>query len=243
MKNGSFFVIYTAALLCVSPAHATFNVSSPGIKKGIAEIESRNRYDVDDSASRDGRAINAIKMVYGVTDYFAVEFQGDWQDNPTSGYFYDSSEVEGKFRFFEPDAYWLDFALKLAYEWNHEPDSAEAMEAKFLFSKKLSDITVMQNTNFSKEVGTDASADTTLSTSWQARYKISPLFQPSIEVYNSFGEISDMQGYEEQSHRIGPVLHGELTESLKFQLGYLIAASDAAEDGSFKFFLDYEFPL
>ncbi len=243
MKNIPLLSICAAATLSASPAYAIFNVSSPNIKKGIAEIESRNRYDVDDRASRDGKIINAVKMAYGVTDRFALELQGDMEDAPNSGYNYDATEVEGKFRFFEPDTYWLDFALKIAYEWNHDPDSAEAVKAKFLFAKKLGDITVMQNTNFSKEIGTDASTDTTLSTSWQVRYTATPHIQPGIEIYNSFGEISDMPDYNSQAHRIGPMFYGRILPNLSYQVGYLLGTSHAAEDGSFKFFLKYEFPL
>ncbi len=242
MKHIPLLSIF-ALLLVASPAYATFNVSSPNIKKGVAEIESRNRYDADDRTSKDDRMINAVKMAYGVSDYFALEMQNDWEDNPTSGYGLSSTEVEAKFRFFAPDTHWLDFALKLAYEWNHDPNSAEAVKAKFLFARKAGNINITQNTNFTKEVGTDATRDAAISTSWQLRYNNGARFQPGIEIYNSFGEVSDMQGYEEQSHRIGPVLYGDITNRLKFQLGYFVAASDAAEDGSLKFFLKYEIPL
>lgn len=230
-------------MLYAAPAFAIFNVSSPGIEEGAAEIESRNRYDVDDIAARDGRVISAIKATYGFTDRFGMELQGDWQDAPGHSLNYAATELEGKFRFYDPGAYWLDFALKIAYEVTHESATADAVKTKFLFGKTIDQWTFLNNINLSREVGSYAEGAASLSTAWQARYAVNKHFQPSLEMYNSFGDIRGMESYSGQSHRLGPVIHGEITESVKYQLGYLFGISNAAEDHSFKLFLKYEIPL
>ena len=244
MTRYSTRIAYVAGICLLSmPAYAIFNITSPDIKKGVLGIESRNRWDFDDRASKDNFKMHALKLDYGITDRFAVEMLGYMQDIPQHGYEYTSTEFEGKFRFYDPGEYWLDFALKLSYEWKQQDTKADQGKAKFLFSKDFGKWVHVANANFSKEIGTDASKDTELSLAWRTKYKLNKHFEPGFEYYNGLGELSDMQGYDEQTHRIGPMMFGQIVPGLKYQAGYLFGLSDAAEDGSFKFFLRYEIPL
>lgn len=228
---------------CISPAWAIFNVNPTTIKKGVLGLESRNRLDDDDRTSKDHLEMHALKSQYGITDRWAIEMQNTWQDTPQHGYEYLSSEFENKFRFYDPGAYWLDFALKLGYEWKNQNRKADQVKSKFLFAKKLDKWSNIANLNLSKEIGSDAVKDTELSASWQTQYALNPHFNPGFEVYSSLGEIADMPNYSEQEHRIGPMFFGTLAPGLSYQAGYLFGVSQAATDGSFKLFLKYEFPL
>ena len=92
-------------------------------------------------------------------------------------------------------------------------------------------------------MGADAAKDLTSSFAWRSRYIMNAHFQPSIEYFASTGEWVDMPNYNDQAHRAGPVFYGEITPNLGYKVGYLFGLSNAAEDGSFKAFLSYEFML
>ncbi len=229
--------------LSASPAHAIFNVVSTGIEEGVAGIESRNRFDHDDRVGEDGFRADTIKLDYGITKRWQMELALNWEDIPQHGYNYASTEVESKFRFYDPGDYWLDFSMKLAYEIAHESGVADAAKTKLQFAKKFEKWDHTANLNFSKEVGKDATKDITSSFAWRTRYAANEHFKPSIEYFASLGEWVDMPSYNDQAHRIGPVVYGNLTPEIGYKLGYLFGLSKAAEDGSFKAFLSYEFML
>lgn len=229
--------------LVSQPAQAIFNVTSPEIKVGVLGVESRNRWDQDDRPSKDGFAMHALRIDYGFTKRFGIEVTGFLKDVPSHGHRYDATEFEGEFRFYEPGDYWLDFGLKLAYEIGGESSDADAIKAKLLFQKALGAWVYTANVNFSQKVGPQAQSDLEGSLGWRTRYNMGYGIDPGFEYYASYGELSELGAYSDQSHRIGPMFYGDIAPGLTYQAGYLFGISHATEDGSAKLFLRYEISL
>jgi hypothetical protein len=237
------FVLYLLLNLLPWPAHALFNNNSASIKEGLFNIESRNRWDEDDRASKNSFQAHSLKFDYGLSKYATIEMQNLWQDVGKKHNKYVSTEFETKLRFYDPNAYWLDAALKFGYEFRHDSNRADQLKTKLLVQKDFPDFFHLLNLNLSKEVGADTRKDVELSLGWRTKYKLSPYFEPGFEYFANYGELVDMRALKNQPHRIGPMFFGEILPGVKYQAGYLLGLTDAAEDGSFKFFLRYEFPL
>jgi len=233
----------TAAIMSFqsNPSHALFNVNATTIKEGHGYVELRNRWDEDDRASKDGYAAHSLKLDYGLTKYMTLEWQGFWQDVPGRGYEYVGTELETKLRLYNPGDYWLDAAIKFGYELRHDNQKADIAKTKLLVQKDFEKWFHLVNFNVSKEVGNDTTKDAELTVGWRTKYKYSKYFEPGFEYHGNFGQLVDQRSLENQPHRIGPMAYGEFAPGVKYQAGYLIGLTDAAEDGSFKAFLRYEF--
>lgn len=236
-----------AAVACLTlapPAYAIFNISSPGVKPGVWELELRNRWDFDsDSASQDGYRNHVLKLEYGINKWFALELQGKAEKRHLNEYEISAGEIETKFRLAEPGTLWADPAIKFSYEWATVPSVANKAKTKLVLGKNIGKWNTVLNLNFSKEMGTNATKDTNFDTGWRVKYKLNKHFEPGFEIYDNWGEVSRTGDFETQKHRIGPMFFGEIVPGVKYQAGYLFGFSDAAEDGSLKFFLKYEIPL
>ena len=232
-----------ALLLMCSPAYAIFNINTADITKGKLILESRNRIDEDDRPSKDGLQGHALRFSYGTSDRMTMEGQALWQELPRHGFEYTSTNLEAKFRFYEPKDYWLDSAVKIGYEMHSDDGRADQLQARLILQKKIDKWTTITNINFAKEIGAYTRNDLQSNLGWQTKYTLDRHFEPGFEYYANFGELAHMPSYENQAHRIGPMFFGEIVPNMKYQIGYLFGISHAAEDGSAKFFLRYEIPL
>jgi hypothetical protein len=229
------------AMLLASPAHATFTVYSPSVKKGEVELEAKSRVDFDDRASEDGYQRHLLEANYGVTEWWKVGAEAIWERNPGKDYRYSLSELTSTLEFAEEGEYWLHPGARLVYVFNHNDGRADKVEALLLLQKKLDALTLTANAKFEQEVGDNATKDMVFGTAWRARYKVKSWFQPSFEYYNTFGELSHWESYDQQTHRLGPVWYGKFDNGVSFEAGYLFGASDITEDGAAKFKIEYEF--
>jgi hypothetical protein len=234
--------VFTGILaLQVAPAYATFTVYSPKVTKGEVELEAKSRFDFDDRASEDGYQRHLLEANYGVTDWWKAGAEAIWVRNPDGDYEYALSELTSTFELAEEGEYWIHPGIRTVYVFNHENRKADKVEALLLLQKKYDPLTLTANLKVEQEVGSYASKDVVLGTSLRARYKIHSWLQPSLEYYNTYGELSDWQDYDDQTHRLGPVWYGKLTDELSFEAGYLFGLSDVTEDGAVKLKLEYEF--
>jgi hypothetical protein len=103
------------------------------------------------------------------------------------------------------------------------------------------------NLYIEKEVGQSAGNADTFSYAWQSRYRLSPLFEPGIEIYGQIEDLNHPGKLSEQQLRIGPMFAGayNLRElggkgKVKYELGYLFGLTDATEDRTLRTRIEYE---
>ena len=236
-----FLATASALALISTSAHATFTVYSPAVKKGEVKLEAKSRFDNDDRASEDGYQRHLLEANYGLTEWWRVGAEAIWERDPGKDYRYSLSEITGTFEFAEEGEYWLHPGLRYVYVFNHNERKADKVEALLLLQKKFDALTLTSNFKIEQEVGDNATKDAVFGTAWRARYKVKDWFQPSFEYYNTFGELSDWETYDRQTHRLGPVWYGKFDNGISFEAGYLVGASDITEDGAVKLKLEYTF--
>jgi hypothetical protein len=61
-----------------------------------------------------------------------------------------------------------------------------------------------------------------------------------VEMFNGFGNLRTIRGWETGTHRAGPVLLGHVTERLSYQTGILTGLSDNTPDMGAKLWFTYE---
>ena len=75
---------------------------------------------------------------------------------------------------------------------------------------------------------------------WMSRYHWRQYLEPGFEWYSDFGQVRQRLGFDEQKHQVGPVFYGQLTDHIKYDVGYLFGTTKAAVDGELKWIFEYE---
>lgn len=238
--------IATCALMLGSPrdASAIKKVYSPIVEGGEFEVETRGSVDFDERASRDNKQKQKYAVGYGVTNRWFTELYGEIEKDPADDHFdLTAVEWENRYQVFEQGQYWLDAGLYFAYETTVMEKTADKIEGKILLEKPLGDFLHTANIIFEQEVGGGATADTEGGLALSSRYRWKKYFEPGFEWHAGFGELNGGTAYQEQKHQGGPVFYGKFGDHIKYDVGYLFGATDAAPDGMLKWILEYEIHL
>jgi len=227
---------------CLFPAsaHATKKVYAPYVEQGEVELEYRGGYDIDDNDDVDGAWKQKIAIGYGVNNYWFTELYGEFEKEgeSESNIKFSAIEWENKFQLTQPGQYWLDLGLLTELEYN-TAGGADKVEVKALLAKDIGKFTHLANLGVEREFGEDSDDATEFGVSWSSRYRYMPSFEPGFEIHSEFGRLDDGSSFNEEDHRIGPVIYGQLG-AIKYDVGYLVGVSDGAPDGTIKALLEYE---
>lgn len=223
-----------------TPAHA-FDVDTPYVEQGMAEIELKNRWDSDNRASEDNFRQHVLGVGYGFTSWWSAELEGEWEKEAGHGYSFNATEIENVFQLTDPGEYFLDVGAEVKYEWSHEHQHADEAKALLLLAKQTTQFTHALNVGLSQEVGDYKNRNPEWEAKWMTKYNYLPYFNPGIEYYGEFGEVSHGGDWDGQKHRFGPAIYGKLPGGFQYELGWLIGASKAAEDHAVKLNIEYEF--
>lgn len=231
-------------------AQAGFKVYAPYVEEGELEFEYRPSVTVDGDPAKDNEQKHLLGIGYGVNSWWFTEVYAEWEREagPGEETKFEAFEWENRFQLTEPGEYWADFGLLVEYERTDDNKAPDKIEFALLFAKDLGQFDATYNLIFEKQVGSGASDDLELAQAFQLKYRLDKAFEPGVEVYNEFGAIGDMPGFDGQKHYIGPVATGviPLNDSglkLKYNAGYLFGVSDEAEDGVVKAIVELEVPL
>lgn len=234
-------ILVLGVLGYASPAHATKKVYTPYVEAGELELESKTGYDIDDDSDVDGAWKEKLGVGYGVNEHWFteayVEFEHEGESDAETTM--EAIEWENKFMLTNPGEYWADVGALVEYVYNTS-GGVDKIEGKLLLAKATSNFDHAANIILERQIGEDASNDTEAGFAWNTQYRYSPQFEPGFELYSEFGSLSDGASYDEQKHQIGPVVKGKLGD-VKYDVGVLFGASDAAPDASLKAILEYEF--
>ncbi|MCC7305315.1 MAG: FTR1 family protein [Alphaproteobacteria bacterium] len=227
------------ALLFPTQAQATKKVYSPYVEKGELELEWRGglTHDDDDDEA-DGAWEQKLGIGYGFTERLFLEVYGEVEKENEESAEFTAAELEAKVQLTDPGEYWLDVGLLGEYKYN-TADGADKIEGQLLLAKDVGSFMHLANLVLEREVGDDSEDETEGGISWSSRYRYNEAFEPGLEIYSEFGELSDMGEFDDQGHSLGPVVYGKVG-SFKYDVGYLIGLSDSAPDGTFKAILEYE---
>lgn len=234
-----FLTVFTILSAASFAASASDKVSSPNVTKDKMEFEYRGGYDLDDNAKKDHRQQNKFVVDYGVTDRIRPQMKLITDNDATKDFIISSVEASVRYQFFKPEEAWLNSAVEAVYKLSTESNKSDKAELKFLFEKKVEEMTFIANLSAEEEVGEDSTTGRAYKGALSSKYKVTDYFAPGMEIYGETGNLRSGNTFNQQRHSIGPVIYGNLAENLKYEAGYLFGWSDAAPDGRVKFILSY----
>lgn len=226
-------------------AHATHEVFSPVVHRGEVELEARGHLDLDHRSARDQASEDELKLGYGVTDFWMLAVEGEWEKEPGEGFNFEETAFQNIFQLTPRGRYPVDLGLFFQYAMADDAGSADDVKFGPILQTGFHRWLVTVNPFFEREVGSDAGGGTAFKYGIQARYRLGPAFEPGIEAFGEPGEIGDFDATAEQTHQLGPGAFGRLSLGragvIKYELGVLFGLTRESPDATLKGGLEYEF--
>lgn len=223
-----------------APSFANKTVDAPYVDKGDAYLEWKGGYQADHRSDVSGGWVQEGNFGYGITDFWNFEIGGAVDHDGASGGNTDFSTVtiDNRFEITPPGEYLFDFGVSLAYGMTQH-DGPDGVEGKLLFAKEIGPFTNLGNIIIAREIGEDSSDETRYGLALGTSYQLDDKFAVGLEAYSDFGNFE--ANFDEQEHQVGPVLYGEFTDHLSYEVGVLGGVSDAAPDAEIKAIIGYGF--
>lgn len=238
--------VLRALLLAFGFSHAAQagigGIGNAQVTKGALTTSERVAYIEDgDDGPQDSRLRSRIMADYGINDWLAAGFfiQGDRRAG-------DSLELEAliselRFEFTSADTSGYYSGIRLRYTWRDGDKKPDDAHIRFIIGAPYERWDFRFNQFFGLETGTDARAGLLVETRPQVTYGYYGNHRAGIESFSNFGNISRVDGWNNQSHEVGPVFQGPLTDTLSYETGYRRGISDAAANHTFRLFLTQSF--
>ena len=142
-------------------------------------------------------------------------------------------ELETRLQLTEQGEYAIDWGLLLELEKAHEEDEYELATA-FLMEKQWGRWVGAANLWLEYEWGDAVKDEFETATALQARYRLSPEFEPAVEFYGG-----------ENPRALGPVAMGDIRfaagKKLHWETGVLLGLSKKTPDATLRVLAEYEF--
>lgn len=240
MRYPSCFIALGLVLGVAPCAFATnSNVSGPSVGAGVADIEFRGGIEFDENNADHYR--QRLHLDYGLNDTLALRIITRQEQREGGHLEYRATDVEARMQLFEDEAWGFDGGFKVAYSKADGDDGPDELTLYWLYEIKRYGFSFRQNALVGTQFGEEADQTPTAELRWQALANIWENHSLGLEMFNDFGPVNEWTGYNEQGHRIGPVLKGKLAQGVNYQTGMLFGISDDAPDIGIKFFIGTSF--
>ena len=183
-------------------------------------------------------------MLFRSTDWWEPELELELHRAPGGDLKYDATTLENTFQPFEQGEHWLDlgFFAELSRAQNHGDPDASTFGP--LLQKQIGSTLHTMNLLLTKEFGSSAATGTVFDYAWQSKWLWKTELEPGFEIFGEPGKVGHFGRVGDQAHRAGPILSGAFVlpqaGKIKYEVGYLVGLTDAAERGVAKLQLEYE---
>lgn len=227
--------------LTAGMAHADdIKVYSPRVEKGELSAEANLNYSFDHRKEMDNYFSQVVGAEYGVTDWWQTEVSGEIEKEDGSNNQLTNIKFENVFAPWKLGENFIDTGFYLEFEKARHSDDPNNIEAKLLLEKNISNFVNTANLIVAHEVGPNAADGWNTGLALRTKYRYDKAFEPGLEYYADFGNTKDSLAFNEQDHKFGPVIQGQIGK-VKYDTGVLFGVSDAAADTTAKVNLEYEF--
>jgi hypothetical protein len=219
-------------------------VYTPTVEEGEREIDLKFGM-TDRRAGDDPKAQTSLGFGYGATSWWFTEIYGKWNHNAETGTRFDAVEWENKFQLTETGKYPIDLGVLLEIE--RPKDRSEGYEFRYgpLLQTEFDKVQLNLNLLLSRYVKTDNPQVTEFHYQWQAKYRWQPALEFGVQGFGDLGRWDHWSPSDEQVHKVGPALFGKIglggRQAVRYNVGWLIGASDAAAHNTLRTQIEYEF--
>ncbi len=226
-------------LLVVTPLYSkaqnTGGVFGPGVNEGHKSLQYRIAYD--DSLEAYAHRLHYQQAVNGDTMWRVVAQQ---RENARGEYKHDFVQLELFQQLPDVSASWqtgVRFDLKLSDSGRPNVVGVNWMNDVQLNDRWMARLLVLTAAQF----GENHVSGVSLQTRGSLNYSYSARVLLSVSMFNSYGLLKDIQGFDEQQHQIGPTVQVFWGEGWHLQGGYLAGITDRTPDHTIRFWLTKSF--
>jgi hypothetical protein len=239
-------LLVAGALLSPLAAHAgpSNYVYTPTVEYGEREIDLKYGIAHKDSDPRE--SAGSFGFGYGATQWWFTELYLKYKHEQGAATYYDAVEWENKFQLTETGKYPVDIGFLLEIE--RPADHSEGWEVKWgpLFQTEFGKVQLNANLLFERKYRGEQQSDTEFQYQWQAKYRWLPQFEFGVQGFGEMGKWDDWMPTGERIHTVGPAVFGKIPvgsgrQAIKYNAAWLLGASNAAADHTFRVQVEYEF--
>lgn len=238
-------ILVAGALLSPLFAHAgpSDYVYTPTVEYGEKEIDFK--YGSSRSGSSPRESAVSVGFGYGATEWWFTEFYLKYKSENGEGTQYDAVEWENKFQLTETGKYPIDVGFLIEIE--RPKGRVEGWEVRWgpLFQTEFGKVQLNANFLFQRNYDASEPSQTEFQYQWQAKYRWLPQFEFGLQGFGEMGKWDRWAGADERVHKLGPAIFGKIPlghkQAIKYNAAWLLGASSAAPDHTFRMQAEYEF--
>ncbi|GAB1232670.1 hypothetical protein [Ferrigenium sp. UT5] len=230
-------------IACAGPADYVF---TPAVEYGEREL------DVKFGSARqpDGsdKQVGSFGFGYGVSETWFTEIYLKREIVSTAENL-TVVEWENKFQFTDTGQYPVDIGFITELEAPLSSNAPWELKLGPLFQTEFGKLQLNGNLLLERAFGkADESGEsfgTNLGYQWQAKYRWQPILEFGVQGFGEMGKWNDWNKRIDQNHRIGPAIFGKFAlrnrQAIKYNTAWLLGASNAAPNHTFRMQVEYEF--
>lgn len=224
-------------------------VYTPNVEYGEREIDFKSGTARDATGAL--RQANSIGFGYGASQHWFTEVYVKYQRGNGEASHLDALEWENKFQLTETGEYPVDIGLITEIE-KPQRKGEPSFEFKFspLLQTEFGKLQLNANLLFERKFrGKDEDPSvqhhTEIGYQWQVKYRWLQTLEYGLQGFGGMGKWNEWDPRDQQSHSLGPAVFGKLDlgqhQAIKYNAAWLLGASQAAPDHTFRMQIEYEF--
>jgi hypothetical protein len=250
----AFIALFSCPLLALaSPAAAQFHVVQPDVVKGEATVGDHAAAYVGPGTEEKLRQGHEVEATYDFTERWELVAKGIFQQPIGEPLEAKNYQLGAQYELVQRHGDGVGLAFRTLYEFAAEGGQPDDLfygpMARLVLGKDSATI----NAFFISQVGENADPGSVeLKINWQLRRDLGPKFGLGVEGYTDIKDLADAGSFEDQEHRLGPVLYLDLGKkdakeelhrdevvrpeapSFRVAAGALFGLSEATSDVTFK---------
>ena len=235
--------------LTSNAASSTSNVGGSTVNEGLLSTELRLGFNEDDDSSSSDKRFRMREHVdYGFNDWYALRILTAQDKREGDNLEHQSFTIENRFQLIEKKDYGWDGGFRLSYSQSDGDKTPHEVELRLVAETAINDKwTIKHNTVIEHDIGEDSVAGISV----ELRHRLTRKFQSSLpyvksfelglDMFNDFGNLRELSGYEEQDHQLGPVVKVSFDNGFSVQSTYRTAISSEGVDDTYGLFFQKKF--
>lgn len=226
------------------------NVGTAKVDAGALSIEQRVGYSLDTPGDSGHKRLRMRQHIdYGWNDWYATRLVVEQNKLHGDNLEHASVTLENRFQLFEKASDGWDGGMRLMYSHRDGDKTPHEIDFRLMAGVPITDKWEWRNNIvLEHDVGENSQSGIMLELRNQITYKMETdndyamqYIRLGAEMFNDFGRLNDLSGYDDQEHQIGPVAKLSFDNGAYMQIGYRAGISQDSADHLFKLFIGKNF--